>query len=626
MRNSSNKIFYSALGAAVLLAAVVAANVVCAFLYARHDMTADKLYTLSDNSRKVLAKLDTPVTLRFYYSKSSKDMPLFLKNYARQVEDLLAEYRQAGKGKITVAKFDPQPDSDAEDAAMLDGVSGQQLPSGDKIYLGLAASCLDSTTALPFLSAERESLLEYDITSAIASVARPTKPVIGVMSALPVFGSQAPPMMMGQMDPSRNQPAWVFIDELKKRYEVKDIPLEAKEIAPDVSVLLLIHPCGVSEATEFAIDQFLLRGGKLAAFLDPKSYLAQMAASKSPMSGQQPANTSSDMKQLLQAWGVKFDAAMTIGDLEFGRRIEQPRQLTFLNVLDVTRKGIDKHDILTAQLNKLTLPFAGFFTGEPAAGLKRTVLLKTTKDSAPVAAATCDNPELVFRNFKADPDEYDLAISLVGKFKTAFPDGPPGEKPKDGKTPDFLKESKTPSMVVLVADSDMLSDQAGVQTRNILGQKLVMLINDNLKFGENVVDALGGDSDLIGIRGREAVSRPFERVNEIRAQAERQYKERVVGLEESLRETQRKLNELQRQKTGDQRFIMSPEQERELKNFQAKQNEVRKELKEVRKQLRSNIDSLENRLKWINIALVPALVILFGLGFGIVRKRRSSAR
>ena len=181
-------------------------------------------------------------------------------------------------------------------------------------------------------------------------------------------------------------------------------------------------------------------------------------------------------------------------------------------------------------------------------------------------------------------------------------------------------------MVVLVADSDMLSDQAGVLIRNFQGQKLVMLINDNLKFGDNVVDVLGGDKDLIGIRGREAVSRPFERVNEIRARAEKQYKERIASLEEGLQETQRKLSALQREKTGDQRFIMSPEQQQELKNFQAKQNEARKELKVVRKQLRVDIDAMENRLKWINIALVPAVVILFGLGFGIARKRRSSAR
>jgi ABC-type uncharacterized transport system involved in gliding motility auxiliary subunit len=330
---------------------------------------------------------------------------------------------------------------------------------------------------------------------------------------------------------------------------------------------------------------------------------------------------------------------MTVGDMVFGRRIATPqKQVNFTTVLDITKEGLNQDEVTTGRLNKLTLAFAGAFTGKPAAGLKETVLVKSTVNSDLINSFAAEDPEMSFRSFEADSQIYNLAIRLQGKFKTAFPDGPPeAAKPdekkdqpeKDKKADekkDFLKEAVKEGVVVLVADSDLLMDDVCVRVGSILGQKVMMPINDNLGFFQNLVDNMAGDDDLIGIRCRQATTRPFEKIKTLQAEAEQKFKEKIVELEKDLQETEQRLNDLQRKKSKDQQYILSPEQQEELKKFQKKQAEMKKDLKKYRKQLRQNIDALENRLKWINIALMPLLVAAGGLGTAIYRKKRSSVR
>jgi len=616
---------FSVIGIAAMLLILVAINFIAGRVKQRVDLTAEHAYTLSAGTKAILAKLDTPVQIRFYCSQNENAMPVFLKTYAQRVDDLLNEYRQNSRGLIQIQKLDPEPDSDAEDSARLEGVEPQPLSNGERVYLGMSVSLLDQKEAIAFLTPERERLLEYDISRAIARVMTPEKPVIGVMSSLPIMG-------MGAMMPMQEQgePPWVLIAELKRDYNVKEVELTATSIPDDVKVLLVIHPKGITEATQYALDQFVLRGGKLIAFLDPMAVLDSESQSANQL-GSPPSK--SNLEKLLKAWGITFDSSQVLADLDFVGRTAQGRAPA---VLALNEKAINKDDIATADSGSLFMAFSGVFKGTPAQGLKETVLLHSSKDSQlvdPMMARV--GGEGIITSFKPSGTEYALAIRLSGKFKTAFPEGKPKSletKPNEKKeeappASASLKESKQDTAVVLVGDSDMIQDRVAVrELGNPLGQRMFMPANGNLAFAENVVDQLSGDSNLITVRSRASRDRPFTVVKKMQADAESSYRSKIKELEDNLAETQRKIGELKSSKQDGQRFILSPEQQEELGNFRKKEAEAKTQLKEVRKKLRADIDSLENRIKWIDIAGMPALVALTGLAFAVIKRKRSAAR
>jgi len=615
---------FSVIGVAAMLLILVAINFIAGRVKQRVDLTAEHAYTLSAGTKAILAKLDTPVQIRFYASQSAEGMPVFLKTYAQQVDDLLGEYRQNSRGLIQIQKLDPEPDSDAEDSAKLEGVEPQLLSNGERVYLGLSVSLLDQKEAIPFLSPERERLLEYDISRAIARVMTPDKSVIGVLSPLPVMGTGAMMPMQQQ-----GEPAWVLIEELKRDFDVREIEPNATTIPNDIKVLLVIHPKGITEATQFALDQFVLRGGKLIAFLDPMAALDPQTASAG--FGSPPSKSGLD--RLLKAWGVTFEDSKVLADLDFVARTDQGRAPA---VLALNEKAVNKDDIATADAGNLFVVFGGVFGGTPAQGLKETVLLHSSKDSElvdPMMARM--SGEEIAKSFKPSGIEYPLAIRLSGKFKTAFPAGKPkppeaepNEKKEDASPPEtMLKESKQETTVVLVGDSDMIQDRVAVrQVGNPFGQRLFMPANGNLAFAENLIDQLTGDSNLIAVRSRASRERPFTVVKKMQADAEASYRSKIKELEDGLADAQRKIGQLQSGKQEGQRFILSPQQQEELANFRKKEAEAKTQLKEVRKKLRADIDSLENRIKWLDIAGMPALVALTGLAFAIVKRRRSAAR
>ena len=615
---------FSVIGVAAMLLILVAINFIAGRVKQRVDLTAEHAYTLSAGTKAILAKLDTPVQIRFYASQSAEGMPVFLKTYAQQVDDLLGEYRQNSRGLIQIQKLDPEPDSDAEDSAKLEGVEPQLLSNGERVYLGLSVSLLDQKEAIPFLSPERERLLEYDISRAIARVMTPDKSVIGVLSPLPVMGTGAMMPMQQQ-----GEPAWVLIEELKRDFDVREIEPNATTIPNDIKVLLVIHPKGITEATQFALDQFVLRGGKLIAFLDPMAALDPQTASAG--FGSPPSKSGLD--RLLKAWGVTFEDSKVLADLDFVARTDQGRAPA---VLALNEKAVNKDDIATADAGNLFVVFGGVFGGTPAQGLKETVLLHSSKDSElvdPMMARM--SGEEIAKSFKPSGIEYPLAIRLSGKFKTAFPAGKPkppeaepNEKKEDASPPEtMLKESKQETTVVLVGDSDMIQDRVAVrQVGNTFGQRLFMPANGNLAFAENLIDQLTGDSNLIAVRSRASRERPFTVVKKMQADAEASYRSKIKELEDGLADAQRKIGQLQSGKQEGQRFILSPQQQEELANFRKKEAEAKTQLKEVRKKLRADIDSLENRIKWLDIAGMPALVALTGLAFAIVKRRRSAAR
>jgi ABC-type uncharacterized transport system involved in gliding motility auxiliary subunit len=563
-------------------------------------------------------------------------MPLHLKAYAQRVEDLLSEYKQYSKGNIEVRKLNPKPDSDQEDSARLDGIEPQQLPSGEHLYLGLAINYVEAKSALPFLSPERERLLEYDISRAITRVITPDRPVVGVMTALPMFGNPMNPMMarMGQQP----QDPWVVVSELQRDFTVRQVQMDVDKIEDDIKVLVLAHPKEISDKAQYAIDQFILRGGRLIAFLDGQAIMDQ---SKNPQNPMMPNfNANSSLEKLLKSWGVQFDTTKVAADMNFATRFQrQNRQETAPAVLSLNASGISKGDTVTEQLDNLLIPFAGVFSGTPVEGLKQEVLLKTTPKSQLVEGFMAQmGGDQILKDFKESGTSYPLAIRLKGKFKTAFPDGKPkdtkpdddkkDEKKDEPKPEDSLKEGKGENVLVLIGDVDMLSDNFSVQIQNFFGQKIIIPRNSNLTFVQNLVEQMSGDENLIAMRSRATLNRPFTVVQEMQAQADERFRAKIKELESGLQETQKKLNELQaaRKDQGQQRTILSDEQQKELQKFRTKEAEAKRDLKEVRKDLRREIDSLENRLKWTNIAGMPALVTAFGIGLALFKRQRAKNR
>ena len=624
---------YSSLGVVAMFVIIVIVNALASGAKTRIDLTAEHAYTLSAGTRKILSKLDTPIQIRFYCTRGDTRMPVMLKTYAQRVEDLLGEFRQASKGQIEIQKLDPVPDSEAEDSARLDGIEGQARMDGEPIYLGVSISMLDQKQALPFLTPERERLLEYDLARAISRVMSAEKPVIGVMSPLPYGGQPTNPMMM-RMGQSGQQP-WALISEIKRDFTVKDVPMAAEEIPADVKVLILLHPKGLSDASQYAVDQFVLRGGKLIAFLDPQSVLDRSSAGN-PMGMNMGSRSSMD--KLMGAWGITFDSSKVVADLDFVGRTREGRQPA---VLALNEQAINRDDIVSADANNLFLAFAGVFSGTPAEGLKQTVLLHTSKNSQLIDPMSAQfGGEKIIKDFKASGTEQALALRLTGKFKTAFPEGKPKAAPagpdekKDEKpAAEGLKESKDETSVLLIGDSDFIQDPIAVQEvmNPFGGQRMVMPANGNLAFAQSAIEQMAGDSNLVSVRSRASRERQFTVVKQMQAKAEAAFQDKIKSLEGSLSEAQNKLNELQRAKgdkgeKGGQRFILSPEQQKEINNFRVKEREVKLQLKEERKKLRVGIDSLENSIKWLNIALMPLLVAVAGLGLAILRLKRRAAR
>ncbi|HWL54396.1 MAG TPA: GldG family protein, partial [Chthoniobacteraceae bacterium] len=311
MKKSVQSLLYSTLGLVAVFMVIVAVNYLAGRVPKRIDLTEEKAYTLSDGTRSILSRLPSPIQIRLYATRN-ETIPPQLRLYVQQVEDLLEEIRQASNGRVEIQKLDPEPDSEAEDSARLDGVEGQALPNGEQLYLGLSVSLLDHKEAIPFLSPERERLLEYDIARAISRVITEEKPVVGVMSPLPLAGMPNAPMMMMQMPQGQQEP-WVFYSELQRDFTVREIPLTADSIPEEVKVLLVIHPRGISEATEYALDQFVLRGGKLIAYLDPSAVTDEAQGGGMPGSPSEGSN----LEKLLSAWGITFDSTQTVADMEY---------------------------------------------------------------------------------------------------------------------------------------------------------------------------------------------------------------------------------------------------------------------------------------------------------------------
>jgi len=602
---------YSAIGLAALLLLLVALNFLFSRVPGRIDLTEGDLYTLSDGSRKILRNLASPVKVKLYISQS-ESVPVQLRSFAQRVEDLVREFKAVAGSNLIVERYNPRPDSEEEDAAQLDGIEPQQLFSGEQFYLGVAVSQLDRKQAIAAITPQRERLLEYDLVRAIARVGSAERAKVGLMAGLPVLGEKFNPFTRQSSEP------WVLANELKREFELKVVPMSAAEIDKDLNVLLLIHPRDAQPQTEYALDQFVLRGGKLIVFVDPYAYFDQAPT----MPGIPPQASSSSLPQLFKAWGVEMDAAKVISDVVFGSGGGQRYTPT---VLSLNRTAFSRDDIVTGSIETLLYAFGGAFQTRPVEGLRVIELVKSSPNSMLVQTvdATKSGDEAT-RSFQPSGKALPLALRLTGKFKTAFPDGISIDKKPVPGSP-RLRESAAENSVILVADVDMLADGAAVDIQEMFGRKIVVPSNGNLAFALGMVEQFAAGDELVSLRSRTASFRPLTVVRELEAEAQKQYFGRIKSLEDELQKTTAKLQELQKAQGppgGKSAQILSPEQQNELERFRKTLAETRLALKEVRKNLRQDAESLVFWTKVANIALMPLLVAAAGLMVALLRRRR----
>ena len=605
-------LIYSAVGLAALFLILVAVNFFITRAPVRVDLTQGSLYTLSDGTKKILRNLAAPVKVKLYVSQG-ESVPVQLRGFAQRVEDLVREFQNAANGKLRIEKYNPRPDSEEEDAAQLDGVEPQQLMTGEQFYLGIAVSQLERKQAIAAVTPQRERLLEYDLVRAIARTASPQRPKIGLMAGLPVLGEKFNPFTRQSSEP------WVLANELKREFDVKEVPMSAKEIDKDINVLLLVHPRDAQPETEYALDQFVLRGGKLIAFVDPYAYFDQAPQ----MPGVPPQPSSSTLPQLFKAWGVQMDPGKVISDVVFASGGGQRFTPT---VLSLNRSAFNRDDIVAGSIETLLYAFGGAFQVKSVEGIRVTELVRSSANSMLVdnANATRAGDEAT-KSFQPSGKSLPLALRLTGKFKTAFPQGlKEKDKPIAG-TP-TLRESSGENSVTLVADVDLLADGAAVDVQEAFGRRIVVPSNGNLAFALGMVEQVAAGDELISLRSRTAAFRPLTVVRELEAEAQKQYFGKIQSLEDELQKTTAKLQELQKAQgaAGKSVQLLSPEQQVELDRFRKTVAESRLALKEVRKNLRQDAESLVFWTKVANIVLMPLLVTFFGLLVAFLRKRRTA--
>ncbi|MCS6890469.1 MAG: Gldg family protein [Rhodovarius sp.] len=623
--------------AAILVAALVAigANMLAdRFLAgARLDLTREGLYTLSPGTRSILAGLQDPITLRFFYSRRlGAELPAY-GAYADRVRDLLREYVAASRGKLRLEIFDPEPYSDTEDRAIALGLQAVPLDqSGEQVFFGLAASNLtDDERVIPFFQPERERFLEMDLTRVIYELSNPRRPVVGVLSPLPLNGD---PRAMLMRQPQLAQPQ-VVMTQLRQFVAVRDIALDAQVIEPDVQLLIVAHPQGLSEATLYAIDQFVMRGGRLMVLTDPHS---EMQASRPGPMGRPPADTSSQLDRLLNAWGIEAPTDRVVGDLRGAWRVragpqDRVQAVDYVAWFALSGDSLNRNDPAVAMLDQVSVAAAGEVRLRPGAQLEVTPLLTSSAQSMLIEAAAVrqnPNPTRLLAEFRADGQRRMIAARFRGPLATAFPDGPPpppegAERPAD--FPAHRSATEGPATLVVINDSDVLEDRFWVRIQDFFGQTVTTPFAGNGSMILNLVELLTGSDALISLRSRGESLRPFEVVEAIRRQADAEFRQTERQLRERLEQTERRLREL-RQGSGGQgqnQALITPEQRAEIDRAREEIAATRRQLRAVQLELRRDIEALEARLRLLNIAAVPTLVALLAIGLAIWRARQRRA-
>ena len=596
------------------------------------DLTQTGLYSVSEGTEKVLADLKEPVTLRYFVSRSLIDLSPGLGTYSQRVLELLQSYVDAAGGKIRLEIIDPKPFSNEEDRAVGFGLQGVPLnDAGELGYFGLAGTnTTDDQDVIGFLQPQREPFLEYDLTRLVHNLAHPKKKVIGLVAGIPV-----------DADPANQYKPWTVVEQIKQFFEVKSLGLDPK-ITDDIDVLMIVHPFGLSDKTLYAIDQFVMAGGKTMVFVDP--YAEEGSRSNAAM--RLPPDHGSNLEKLFKAWGVEYSQDNVLADLGLAQRVQaavdpqgKPVITNYVAWLSFPADRLKSDDVITGQLRAINVATAGFLAKSEKADISFDPLIVSTESAAPMEAQKFrfqPNPAEILKTFEPKGKPLTLAARVSGKLKSAFPDGPPAAKDSDKKAEaedkdgsakkPHLKETKDVVNLIVVADSDILADSFWLQVQDLFGQRLVVPTANNADFVINALDNLSGSSELIGLRSRGFSDRPFDHVIEIQRAAELQYRDRERALLKELKEVEGKLKDLTTKEEKGAAVILTAKQKQAIEQFRRQIIKVRGELRDVRRALREDIDTLDAWIKILNIAAMPALIALFAIGLLIARNRRTRRR
>jgi ABC-type uncharacterized transport system involved in gliding motility auxiliary subunit len=633
-KESKYAIFLNSVGGALLiLLCVIAFNIISAQFKLKADLTEGNLFTLSKGSKELLNDLakeregddeSSPLEIRFYLTRGEKGVPVVVNEHGTRVADLLDQYKAYAGGNLELTKVNPRRDTDAEELAVNDGIR----LLNNAFYIGMAISYLDNTEVIPVLDPSLATNLEYDISRAIKNVLKleEDREVVGVMSSLNVWGGPDPSNPMAMMNRGQQQPPWYFLQQLQSDFKVERIEPAATDIPATVNVLLLIHPKNVSEATEYAIDQFVLRGGKLIAFVDP---LAQRddSGQQNPQMRIPGLGGGSNLNLLFAKWGVPFDNTQVVADFNYRLNPRDPIAQGRMQpaYLALNRDALNLDEVVTRNLGTLRLPYAGSFdTSNVATGLTVTELITSSEQAKLVDGMSSQfNGDKIMDSFlTGSTKKHTLALKLGGKFTTAFPNGKPATEDAGSAKPgaskpastEHLTESKENNYVCLIGDTDILVDD-----HFILQQRF--RISENITFVQNLVDHFGDDT-LINIRSRNQ-NRPFTTIVNLEKEAQTKFEGRLKKLEEEQQAILQEKTKLESTGEGNNQFTLRIDPEA-LKAIQAKELEKRKEIREIRKELRAEIDLIQLKIKLANIGLMPLLVIIFGIAF-FIRKRKKTA-
>jgi len=600
--------------AVLLVAVILVSNAL--FRGARLDLTQSHLYTLSNGTRNILGSIDEPIHLYLFYSdKGTQNLPQ-LRTYAQRVREMLGEMAARAGGKIRLDVIDPLPFSEDEDRAT--GFGLQAVPTGqgsESIFFGLVGTnSTNGKSVIPFLQPDKEAFLEYDVAKLIHELSATKKVAVGMITGLPMSSS---------FDPATRQmrEAWAIDTQLQQSFDVRQLSAPSlKSIDKDIGVVVLVQPKNLNDDALYAIDQFVLRGGHLLVFVDPQAEADDSGADPNNPQAAMFANKSSDLPKLFKAWGVQYDPTKVVLDRVHALQISVQQGAPPVRdpaILGFAKRDLNPDDVTTASLDSINISSAGYFALDKDAKGKLIPLIQTSSEAMVVPSERLkflpDPSQLLVGYQPSGEKPYIIAGRLEGKFSTAFP-----ERKEEG----HLSESKDDGVIVMVADTDLLTNRLWVQIQPFFGQKVMNAFANNGDFFINSVDNLTGSSDLISIRGRATSQRPFTTVEEMRRAAEESFRGKEKELQQKLSDTERKLAELQSGKSKDQEMILSPEQRAELQRFLDQKVEVRKELRQVRRGLDDKIEALGTRLKLVNIALMPFLITAAALGFAAWKRRR----
>ncbi|MCG8465174.1 MAG: GldG family protein [Xanthomonadales bacterium] len=595
--------------AVLFLALIMLTNAV--FRGARVDLTQNQLYTLSEGTVEVIQSVEEPISLRLFFSEeTSREFPL-MRAYYQRVREILEEFEERSNGKLQVSFIDPKPFSEEEDQASLYGIQGVPVGNlGDSFYFGLAGTnSVDDVQVVPFMDPRRERFFEYELAKLIYSLDHPDRPRIGMISSLSIGGS---------FDPHSQQqiPAYTIYEQLQQFYEVVDIAETESVLPENLDAVIIVHPKEVSQALLYDVDQYALNGGGVLIFVDPH---AQNDKEGIDASGLTELSGSSDLPLLFETWGVKYRDNFWAGDLRYALEVTTNQgQQRHVGILGLDKEVMSSDSVITATISSLNISTSGFF--EPLEGATTTIepLVTSSGNSQAISSLLLDNTKDIsklLKDFEVTDTIFNLAVRLSGPVKTAFPDGAPAGVDGD----DQLKEGDI--NVLLVGDTEMLSDIFWAQRQSFFGQPVVTPFAGNGDFVLNMVENISGSNSLAAVRPRDVANRPFTLVEELRVQAEEQYRATEKDLETELHETEAKLNEMQLARGDSDLTVLSDEQQAELQKFLDHKVEIRKELRQVRRNLDRDIENLGAWLKVINILLIPVLVAVAALLFFLRRRR-----